>query len=145
MFCLEPITDANLHVYEKYESLFECDLSRFQSRIRPSSRADYLCWYHIKCGEEYIGAIWLEREEKDDFAVLGIFIAEKAFRNRGIGTKAIEQIIESDFKNMGCNKVVLRVRTENGRAVACYKKVGFTETRRYSKNGLDVTEMILER
>ena len=144
MFFLEPIGKENICHYEKYEDLFEADLSQYQSRIKPSSGADYLCWYHIKSGEEYIGAIWLERNSKDNFAVLGIFIADKEYRNRGIGTRAIEQIIETDLRNMCCNRVLLRVRTENGRAVACYKKVGFTETRRYSKNGLDVTEMILE-
>ena len=47
--------------------------------------------------EKYIGAIWLEKNDSEDFAVLGIFIANELHRNKGIGKAAIEQIIKICF------------------------------------------------
>ena len=61
---------------------------------------------------------------------------------RGIGTEAIRLIIETSLPNIDANKVLLRVREENKRAISCYKKVGFEEYRQYVKNDLNVLEMI---
>ena len=144
MFELEQVCNENLSYYDGYEEAFEIDLKQYQSRIYPIKDAQYLRWYHIKVEDEYIGAIWLEKALSDDFAVLGIFIADKEFRNKGIGTKAIEQIIKNDLTYMHTNKILLRVRAENERAIKCYSKIGFKETRRYEKNGLNVVEMMYE-
>lgn len=144
MFELEQVCNENISYYRGYEDSFDTDLKQYQSRIYPTKDAQYLCWYHIKVEDKYIGAIWLEKVLTDDFAVLGIFIADKDFRNEGIGTKAIEQIIKNDLPYMHTNKILLRVRAENERAIKCYSKVGFLEHQRYVKNGLNVIEMIYE-
>ena len=144
MFELEQVCDENLSYYDGYEEAFEIDLKQYQSRIYPIKDAQYLRWYHIKVEDEYIGAIWLEKVLTDDFAVLGIFIVDKDFRTKGIGTKAIYKVIENDLQYMDTNKIRLRVRAENERAIKCYSKVGFTENRRYEKNGLNVIEMMYE-
>ncbi len=144
MFELEKVSNENLSYYSRYEEAFEADLRQYQSRIYPTKYAQSLSWYHIKVEDKYIGAIWLEKVSTDDFAVLGIFIADKDFRNKGTGTKAIDKVIESDLQYMHTNKILLRVRTENERAIKCYKKVGFIENRRYEKYGLNVIEMIYE-
>ena len=99
-------------------------------------------WYHIKTDNKYIGATWLEKDANDDFAVLGVFIADELYRNNGIGKAAIEQIIKTDFQYMHTNKILLRVREENERAIRCYKSVGFKENRRFRKNDLNVIEMM---
>lgn len=142
MFELEQVCNENLSYYRKYEEAFETDLKQYQSRIYPTKDAQHLRWYHIKVKDEYVGAIWLEKVSSDDFAVLGIFIADKDFRNKGIGTKAIEQIIKNDLPYMHTNKILLRVRAENERAIKCYSKVGFIEAQRYVKNCLNIIEMI---
>ena len=144
MFELEQVCNENLSYYSGYEEAFETDLNQYQSRIYPTRDAQYLRWYHIKVDNKYIGAIWLEKVTTDDFAVLGIFIADKDFRNNGIGTKAIDKVIKNDLSYMHTNKILLRVRAENERAIKCYSKVGFIETRRYEKNGLNVVEMMYE-
>ncbi len=141
---LEPICNENMSHYSKYEKAFETDLKQYQSRIYPSENADVLRWYYIKAYEKYIGAIWLEKNANDDFAVLGIFIADEIYRNKGVGKAAIEQIIKTDFRYMHTNKILLRVREENKRAIRCYKSVGFIENRRYKKDTLSVIEMIYE-
>lgn len=144
MFELEQVCNENLSYYSRYEEIFESDLKQYQSRIYPIKDSQYLRWYHIKVENKYIGAIWLEKSSTDNFAVLGIFIADKDFRSKGIGTKAIDKIIKNDLPYMHTNKILLRVRAENERAIKCYNKVGFIESRRYEKDGLNVIEMIYE-
>ena len=144
MFELEQVCNENLVHYNEYEKTYETDLKQYQSRIYPSENAEDLLWYHIKADEKYIGAIWLEKNANDDFAVLGVFIADELYRNKGIGKSAVEQIVKNDFQYMNTNKILLRVREENERAIRCYKSVGFKENRRYRKNNLNVIEMIYE-
>lgn len=144
MFELEQVCNENMSYYSEYEKAFETDLKQYQSRIFPSESAEILRWYHIKADGKYIGAIWLEKNSDEDFAVLGIFIADKLYRNKGIGKAAIEQIIKTDLQHMHTNKILLRVREENERAIRCYKSVGFKESRRYRKGNLNVIEMIYE-
>ena len=87
MFELEQVCNENMPHYSEYEKAFETDLNQYQSRIYPSENAEVLRWYHIKADDKYIGAIWLEKNTDEDFAVLGIFIADELFRNKGIGKK----------------------------------------------------------
>ena len=142
MFELEQVCNENMSHYSEYEKAFETDLKQYQSRIYPSESAEVLHWYHIKADKKYIGAIWLEKNADKDFAVLGIFIADELYRNKGIGKSAIEQIIKTDLQYMNTNKILLRVREENKRAIRCYKSVGFKENRRFRKNDLNVIEMM---
>lgn len=144
MFELEQVCNENLSYYNEYKKVFESDLKQYQSRIYPSENAEILRWYHIKADGKYIGAIWLEKNVGEGFAVLGIFIAHKIYRNKGIGKSAIEQIIKNDLQYMHTNKILLRVREENERAIRCYKSVGFREIKRYRKYNLNVIEMIYE-
>lgn len=142
MFELEQVCNENLSHYNEYEKVFETNLKQYQSRIYPSENADVLHWYHIKTDDKYIGAVWLEKNADDDFAVLGIFIADEFYRSKGIGKAAIEQIIRTGLQYMHTNKILLRVREENERAIRCYKSVGFKENRRYKQDTLSVIEMI---
>ena len=144
MFELEQVCNENMSYYSEYEKVFETDLMQYQSRIFPSESAEVLRWHHIKQDDKYIGAVWLEKNADDNFAVLGIFIADEFYRNKGIGKSAIEQIIKTDLQHMHTNKILLRVREENERAIRCYKSVGFKENRRYKKDNLSVIEMIYE-
>lgn len=144
MFELEQICNENMSHYSEYEKVFETDLMQYQSRIYPSENAEVFRWYHIKADTKYIGAIWLEKNTDEAFAVLGIFIADELYRNKGIGKAAIEQIINTDLQYMHTNKILLRVREENERAIRCYESVEFKEKRKYRKDNLNVIEMIYE-
>ncbi len=144
MFDLEQVCNENLSYYNEYEKVFETDLKQYQSRIYSSENAAVLRWYHIKADGKYIGAIWLEKNANDDFAVLGVFIADELYRNKGIGKAAIKQIIKTDLQHMHTNIILLRVREENERAIRCYKSVGFKENQRCRKGNLNVIEMLYE-
>ncbi|MBQ8228563.1 MAG: GNAT family N-acetyltransferase [Clostridia bacterium] len=140
---LEKVSKENISAYRRYEEAFQDDLKSYQSRIYPNKSCDILHWYHIKTNNDCIGSIWLEQNTNEDFAVLGIFIADRKYRNKGIGSQAIEKIKEICLPFMLVDKILLRVRAENIRAIACYKKCGFIEDKRYSKhNGIKVIEMV---
>lgn len=143
MIELERIDESNRSIYNEYEKLFNNNLNKYQSRIFPDFRCEIVQWFHIKMGIEYIGAIWLEQKTEDDFAVLGIFIADNKFRNKGYGSQAIEKIKEVCLPYMSVDKILLHVRANNQRAVNCYIKCGFKESRRYvTSNKIEVIEMI---
>ena len=142
MFELEQVCNENLSYYNEYEKSFETELKEYQSRIYPSENVEVLRWYHIKADGKYIGAIWLENNMGEDFSVFGIFIADELYRNKGIGKAAIELIIKTDLQYMHTNKILLRVREENERAITCYKSVEFKEKRKYRKDQLNVIEMM---
>ena len=143
MIELEKINEGNISFYEEYQKAFETDLNKYQSRIYPNKSCDILHWYHIKAQSRHIGAIWLEQKSEENFAVLGIFIADEKYRNKGIGSLAIEKIKEAFMPFMTVDKILLHVRAENIRAVNCYKKCGFIEERKYTKpNGTKVIEMV---
>jgi RimJ/RimL family protein N-acetyltransferase len=54
---------------------------------------------------------------------IGIFNPE--YRNKGIGTEALELIINFGFDKLNLLSMELKVFTNNERAIACYKKLGF--------------------
>lgn len=144
MFALEQVNSDNYSNYTEYDKAFEKELKNYQSRIYPSKNAAVLSWYHIKVRKKYIGAIWLEKSEKENFAVLGIFISDMKYRNKGIGKRAIKQLIISDLQYFGTKKILLNVREDNERAIRCYKKVGFAESKRFEKDNYNVIEMFYE-
>ena len=146
-FTLEKINDDNIKYYQEYEIRYETHLKEFQSRIYPKHEAFRICWYHIKYEWNYIGSVWLEKiNEKDDSAVLGIFIAFDEFRSMGIGSQAISEIISKDMDSLNVGKIILHVRKGNTRAVSCYKKSGFVISDEYiSPNNISVYEMTFEK
>ena len=63
---------------------------------------------------------------------LGIFIANPAYRDKGIGKHAIQQMI-SLAKSDGINVITLNVRVGNMRARKVYAACGFKEEKRFKK------------
>ena len=139
MVDLERITKDNIFLYSSYE---KTDVIKYQSRIYPDENADANLWYYIKYDDLYIGSVWLEKSRENDFAVLGIFIADDNYRNKGIGLEAIKMILGL-ANTLDVKRVLLRVREDNKRALKCYQKAGFIEVDRYVKdNGVRAVEMM---
>jgi len=63
-------------------------------------------------------------------AFIGIFIGDAEHRNRGYGAEAIRLVLDYGFKTLNLHNIMLSVHADNLAAIACYKKVGFTETGR---------------
>lgn len=58
-------------------------------------------------------------------AMFGIFIGDKTYWNRGIGTEATQLVVDYGFNIMNLNSITLEVVSYNHRATKCYEKVGF--------------------
>jgi RimJ/RimL family protein N-acetyltransferase len=59
--------------------------------------------------------------------MLGIFIGEKGYWNRGFGQDAIKLLLDYGFNLLNLNNIMLGTISFNERATSCYKKVGFRE------------------
>lgn len=137
---LEEVEENNIYIYKIFEE--NCDLFEYMSRITPDKGADFVKWYYIVEDQKYIGAVWVEKYHINDFAKLGVFIADIEYRHKGIGTSAIRECIG---KNKFIQKFRLNVRKSNYNAIECYKKIGFTERLQFSKeNGIDAISMELD-
>ena len=99
-------------------------------------------------GDELIGTVSIEHiNHVNRIGTLGIFIGDKAYREKGYGTEAIRLILDYGFNYLNLNNIKLDLMEFNERALACYKKCGFKEYGRRRKasyingNYYDVIEM----
>lgn len=59
-------------------------------------------------------------------AELQIRIGEVAFQNIGLGTQAVNQLVEYGFYNLGLQRIYLHVFSYNTRAIRAYEKSNFS-------------------
>ena len=84
--------------------------------------------------DKLIGAIGLEDINYiNRTAILGIFIGDKNYRDKGYGTEAIRLLLDYGFNYMNLNNIKLDVIEFNERAIKCYEKCGFKEYGRRRK------------
>jgi RimJ/RimL family protein N-acetyltransferase len=86
----------------------------------------------IQYEDVIIGATWLEGITKED-AKLTIYIGEKEYRKRGIGTIVVDTLVNIAFDEINLKKVHLYVRANNSNAINCYKKLGFKIKRQFER------------
>ena len=145
------ITKDNVHLHCRFDKDFENELDKFQNKIYPDNSDFFtvlisnglLRWSFLFYGGKLIGAIWLEKEHSClPVATLGIFIADKNYRCKGIGERAIKEYIARNKKDLKLKEVNLQVRKENIRAKKCYEKCGFAAEKEYElSNGQRVIDM----
>lgn len=79
-------------------------------------------------GHELIGTVELMNiREFDRSATAGIFIGKNNKRGHGIGTEALNLLVEYGFLYLNLHSINLSVLADNPRAIRCYEKVGFKE------------------
>ena len=91
--------------------------------------------------EEIIG-YWILQQVLDELHILN-FTISKSHQGRGIGTRAVRQLIESQRSEQGISSIYLEVRESNIAAQAVYSKCGFQqigERKHYYRNGLHERE-----
>ena len=127
---LIPVDKDNRNAYRKFENAEDL------SRIYPDLEASYLKWMYIEEDGNYIGSVWLEGQNIHQ-AKLGIFIADPAYRDKGIGKYAIQQMIFL-AKSDGIDITTLNVRVGNLRARKVYSSCGFKEKKNYNNSKMTV-------
>lgn len=68
-----------------------------------------------------------EIDQVNQTAEVGIFIGPHGEWNKGYGAEALRLLLKYSFEQLNLHSVTLRVFAFNERAIACYKKVGFSE------------------
>ncbi|MCT4595846.1 MAG: GNAT family N-acetyltransferase [Anaeromicrobium sp.] len=114
-------------IYEYLTNLRPKYLRKNFSEIREATR-----FYMIQYEDVIIGATWLEGITKED-AKLTIYIGEKEYRKRGIGTIVVDTLVNIAFDEINLKKVHLYVRANNSNAINCYKKLGFKIKRQFER------------
>ena len=134
---LVAVNQENRDYYKYFENAK--DLSLYMSRIYPDTESPYLKWMN----QHYIGSIWLEGKDTH-WVKLGIFLADPAYRDKGIGRQAIQEMIAL-AKSDGVHIIALNVRSTNARARKVYTACGFQLKQRFTKeNGIEAFSMELE-
>lgn len=59
-------------------------------------------------------------------AELGIYIADRKLRGRGLGRESVELLVDFAFRALNLHKVHLRVAESNKTAIELYRRCGFT-------------------
>lgn len=79
---------------------------------------------------EFQQILWRARE-----AELRISIGDKDFWAQGLGSEAMREALAAAFHLLSLNRVYLRVRVDNTRAIRAYQKVGFRTVARLAATG----------
>ncbi|MFX1283334.1 MAG: GNAT family N-acetyltransferase [Promethearchaeota archaeon] len=124
------------------------ELHQFLSRPLIASRDEEIdwirhSWERRQKGEAYIFGIFLIEKNKyignielqiiNNIAQrgsLGIAIFNPQYWGKGLGTEALELILDFGFSVLNLHTIELETFPFNQRALACYKKIGFVETGR---------------
>ena len=68
-----------------------------------------------------------EMKSEPFYRLMG-FVVDRAYRNRGLGGRILEQAIEQVYRDFGRRSIALGVHRENARAGAFYERHGFRRT-----------------
>lgn len=135
---LAKLTSGNL------EHISDEQLDRgFSSMLHDSDDLSFI----ITVDAKPIGHIALTKQ-KNGWHETQIVIGEKAYWNKGYGTKAIQLLIKKG-KQLEISKIFLEVRPDNARAIKAYEKVGFKSVgiKKYPNNPLlpETLKMVLNK
>jgi RimJ/RimL family protein N-acetyltransferase len=127
------------------------EVKQFLYQIAPHSKEEEeewirSTWKQRKKGKGYVFAIIVKEEDLyignvevtiinqiSRRGMIGIVIFNPIFWGKGLGTEALELIINFAFNTINLNSLELEVFETNMRARSCYEKVGFKEIGRRRK------------
>ena len=66
-------------------------------------------------------------DPKNNRAGIGIIIKNQSDRNEGIGSQALELLINYSFKQLNMNQLFANINAENSSSIALFTKFGFTK------------------
>ena len=118
-------------IYEFANNLSEEEINRINNYIITNVPELLDNYFNIVINNKVIGCVLITN--KDDGKLLDEIYIEEKFRNKGIGTSIIKDIIRKN------SIVYLWVYKENKQAISLYKKLGFkvideTDSRYYMKH-----------
>lgn len=141
MIDLLPLSNENVQSFYKWindEEVIKYSLSYF-SRIKTIEEIDK--WFiemlneknslnlgiYLKNSCELIGYAGISKiSETNKSGEYFIFIGDKNYWGKGIGSDVTNKVIEIGFKNLDLNRIMLTVSEQNIGGLKAYKRAGFT-------------------
>jgi RimJ/RimL family protein N-acetyltransferase len=117
---MEIITNLQLYntvINTENEKIFLNDLSKEHNYSIIDMETDELIG---NCG-------FIDIDNLNQTAEVGIFIGNKNYWNKGYGTEALSLLMDYGFKALNLHNILIRVYDYNKRAKKCYEKTGFKE------------------
>jgi RimJ/RimL family protein N-acetyltransferase len=134
---LRPVEAADQAAIRRWANAVAGGMSRTSPCAAAADRHDPdagLFWYVIVEGRRDVGTVWIELPPAGSEAVLGVFLGDPSDCGRGVGTVAVGLAVAEFRRAHPDLRIVLRVRRSNTRAIACYRRVGFTVVSSGSKS-----------
>ena len=100
------------------------DHDQWREVLDPTKGAIFFLVYE---GESLVGHAALDRAEDPQTRMVRFLFILPEVRDRGMGQKVLELLEAYARDRLKAKRLVLRVRTFNERAIACYRKSGFAE------------------
>ena len=92
----------------------------------------------LRDNDQYIGNVYLT-DISDETAIFGIFIGEKTYWARGIGTEATRLVLAYAFDIIHLKSVTLEVKESNIGGRRAYEKAGFVFKQQAGENILMIS------
>ena len=119
----------------------ECWLSS-KDKIKQNAKRDDTLAFDIYNDDKLIGFAMLREFEKGCF-FLWSFAIDKTFQNKGLGKKALLELIKFLKNNYDLKTITTTYKTGNIHAKHLYENTGFTETNRVLDGEIDEVDMEL--
>jgi len=107
--------------------LYNCVINTEGERVflnNPSNEHNYSI-IDIEKNEVIGNCGFMEIDNLNGTAEIGIFIGNKEYRHKGYGTEALTLLIDYGFKALNLHNILLRVYSFNKPAIRSYEKIGF--------------------
>jgi RimJ/RimL family protein N-acetyltransferase len=126
-WCLDKEVTKHLNMPEKYPPF-----SREETQIWIEMCINKTNGYEQKAivteDGKHIGWVDLKNIDKmNRHAELGIAIGDKKYWGKGFGLAAMKEMLIWGFKELGLNKIWLRVEVDNDKAIKSYIRMGYVE------------------
>ena len=117
-------------IFEYAKDLSENEINKINNYVKNNVPKLLNNYFNIVVDNKVVGCLLLT--DKDDGTLLDEIYLEEKYRNKGIGTNIIKEVINNN------DIIYLWVYKENIQAISLYKKLGFvvieeTESRYYMK------------
>ena len=138
-----PLDKKHIDIFLKWFN--DPEITQYLLMYKPLTRDWEEEWFDAlknKENEVYFSILLLEQEDpekiigncaiqnidaKNRACSCGITIGEKEYQNKGLGTEAMEMLVEYSFNTLNMNRIELTVYEFNTRAYKSYQNVGFVE------------------
>ena len=137
-FILKPLDINDRDILLKWNR--DIELKSLIGGVFSASELEHYKWFESKCFSQSekmwmihnlsenisIGAVGLKNIDLiNRNAEFYIYIGEKEFLGKSIGTQITKTVLELAFLKINLHKVYLQVFSNNPRAIAAYEKIGF--------------------